>query len=278
MRLLNVRLHKIMGKIVTLVTAGLILMISIVMAQIVNARDTDFDCSRSFCGCSTDIEIKYEAAIVSADSVPQPNIKVICLGKGLLGVSNKLGKVDFVLNTTVSPGCGLVCGKLHFVKEDLSNYESWLIDLNSSNSNRVVLGSQHLEIGEKKDGKKHGIWQGWCPDGKQSYIGNYQDDLKHGEWFEWYCTGRKKSQGEYRYGKKEGVWKEWYESDSGQIKNQSEWHDDKWHGKMISWYPDGHIESESEFRDGKYYGVRKYYSRDGRIEYIDSSGHIIKTE
>jgi antitoxin component YwqK of YwqJK toxin-antitoxin module len=102
--------------------------------------------------------------------------------------------------------------------------------------------------------------------------------LKDGEWTEWHCTGgSKKSQGEYKYGKKEGVWKEW----EGKLKSQTEWHDDKLHGKIISWYPDGHIESESEFRDGKYYGVRKYYSRDGKteyIEYMDSGGNIIKTE
>lgn len=251
-------------------------MASIFIIQPVCADDADFDCARSLCGCSEDVEIEYETTILSAKLIPQPNIKISCPQKGILGVSDKSGKAVFTLKTTVSPGCGLVCRNLTFIKESLTSYESWGIDLNSSNGNKVFLGGRYLETGAKKDGERHGIWQGWCLNGKQSYFGNYQEDLKHGKWFEYYCAGGRKTQGEYRYGKKEGVWRWWY--GNGQIKDQVEWHNDKWHGKLISWYPDGQIESESEFRDGKYYGIRKYYSRDGKIEYMDSRGRIIKKE
>ena len=247
------------------------------------------DCARSQCGCSKEIEIKYKTTILSSDLIPQQNIKVSCPEQGLLGISDKNGKVAFIIKTTISPGCGLGCGGLTFERESSTSYEAWYININFpatsnfSNKEQTILG-QYYQKGERKQNENDGLWQEWCLYGLTGQLrvsGRYKQGLKDGEWTEWHCTGQKKSQGKYRYGKKEGVWKEWYDSDNGLIQNQTEWHDDKWHGKMISWYPNGQIESESEFRDGKYYGVRKYYSRDGKtvyIEYMDSDGNIINTE
>ena len=35
-------------------------------------------CARSLCGCRTEVEIDYKTTIVSADLIPQPDIKVSC--------------------------------------------------------------------------------------------------------------------------------------------------------------------------------------------------------
>jgi len=237
-------------------------------------------CARSFCGCRTDIEIDYKTTIVSPDLLPQPDIEVSNPQKVLLGVSDKYGRVAFTLKTTVSPGCVIDGGELTFAKETPTSIEIWKNNISTSND-QTVLG-QPYQLGERQGGVNDGRWQEWCTSrqwgssGKLRVSGNYRAGKKYGTWTEWYCSGKMRSQKEYRNGMKEGPWKEWYEN--GQINHNGVYYNDKLHGKVSSWYPDGKIESETEFRNGKYYGVRKYYSRNGTIEYMDSKGIIIKKE
>ncbi|MEW6602232.1 MAG: toxin-antitoxin system YwqK family antitoxin [Nitrospirota bacterium] len=260
--------------------SGICLVICIFTAQIAIAIDKEFDCARSYCGCKENVEIKYEATIVSPDFIPLPNIKVSCSRNGVLGISDESGKVAFIIKTVMSPGCGLGCS-LFYERESSTSYEAWEFGVDSE-AKQVVLGNQYVIKAERDSGENNGMWQEWCQgrqwgsNGHLRVSGNYKKGVKEGLWSEWNCNGSRKSQGEYKNGKKEGTWIEWYEN--GTMKNQSEWHDDMWHGKMISWYPNGQIETETEFRNGEYYGVKKYYSRDGKVEFMDSSGHIINTE
>jgi len=254
------------------------------MAQISSAYGKDageqFDCGRSFCGCWKDVEIQYRTIIVSQELIPQPNIKVSCPGKGILGISDESGKAAFTLKTAVSPGCGLLCGELLFEKESSTSYEAWEISIDSSDK-QVILGSQYLKEGGRKNGENDGMWREWCRSrqwgvsGQLRVSGNYNKGLKNGEWIEWHCAGgNKKSQGKYEYDKKEGIWQEWYEN--GQYRSKGEWRNDGMSGYWIFWHPNGQKSREGEWRDNKPYGTQTHYdSMTGEKYFTDSNGHKI---
>lgn len=261
------------------ITAKLFFTFLLLMAQTGYAVDKDFDCSRSFCGCSSEVEITYKTTIVSADLVPQPDIKVSCPQKGVLGVSDESGNVAFTFKTTQSPGCGLVCGVLTFSRETSAGYEAWNIRISPLKTERTILG-QYYQKGERRNNRNDGIWKEWCSStqwgfsGRLRVSGNYKEGLKDGEWTEWYCEGGIKSKGNYRHDKKEGTWTEWY--GNGRIHQQIDWHDDKMNGKWLSWYPDGQIEAEMEMRDNKRTGNSTYYTKEGKKYFTDPSGRIVQ--
>lgn len=262
-----------------IIIAGLLLLILPLIGRTAYAGDKDFDCSRSFCGCSSEVEITYKTTVVSADLVPQPNIKISCPQKGVLGVSDESGNAAFTLKTTQSPGCGLVCGVLTFSRETSAVYEAWNIDIRSSRTDQTVLG-RYYQKGERKNNRNDGIRKEWCSSSQWGFSGGlrvsgtYKKGLKDGEWTEWYCEGGIKSKGTYRAGKKEGTWTRWYEN--GQMQQRIDRHDDKMNGKWLSWYPDGQIEAEMEMRDNKRTGISTHYTREGKKYFTDSSGRIVQ--
>jgi antitoxin component YwqK of YwqJK toxin-antitoxin module len=247
-------------KSMKIVIAGLFFIIFACMAQTTNASENDLDCARSFCGCSTEIEIQYETTVVSAGFIPQPNIKVSCPENRLLATSDKFGKVTFTLKTTQSPGCGVACGELTFTRETPALYEAWKINIDNSSTgeNRTILG-QHYQKGERKNGENDGRWQEWClneqwgSNGKLRVSGSYKKGLKHGNWAEWSCSGKIQHQGKYEYGKKEGIWQSWYEN--GRKKSIGSYEKDIMHGEWTYWAPSGHKISQGEFKYGKREGL-----------------------
>ena len=73
----------------------------------------------------------------------------------------------------------------------------------------------------KPDGKKHGRWVEWHPNGKLKTEGTYVDGKMEGRWVSYFDTGVKQLEGDYRGGLKHGLWTQYYEE--GQ-KNREEVH------------------------------------------------------
>jgi hypothetical protein len=59
---------------------------------------------------------------------------------------------------------------------------------------RRGLSNRVLTIdGEYRDGKKHGRWQAWHPDGSPAEVGSFRHGLEHGQWTIWDTDGTKLS-------------------------------------------------------------------------------------
>lgn len=226
----------------------------------IDSRPREFDCARSFCGCSTPIQISYATTILTEASAPLAGVSLGCAAEESLGITDDAGKVSFLIKTARSPGCGVACKKLILTKETLSSYQSWVVNLDETNGKVAILKQPH-QAGELAHGVKSGRWQEWCPNGHLSVTGRYGHGIKQGKWQEWYCNGQPKTDVTYLNGKREGSYAEWYES--GQIRSQGLYHADKRNGAWSSWYENGQVESEGEWQDDKRSTSETYHTRDG---------------
>jgi len=226
----------------------------------IESRLREFDCARSFCGCSTPIQISYAATLLTEASAPLAGVSFGCAAEGSLGITDDTGKVSFLIKTTRSPGCGVACKKLILKKETSSSYESWAVNLEETNGQVTILKQPH-QAGELANGVKSGRWQEWCPNGQLSVTGRYENGTKQGKWQEWYCNGQPQTEVTYLNGKREGSFAAWYES--GQIRSQGLYHADKRNGAWSSWYENGHVDSEGEWQDDKRSTSETYHTREG---------------
>ena len=134
-------------------------------------------------------------------------------------------------------------------------------------SKRPVTGAIWREPGLKqtmmfagfKDGKRHGKWIEWHPNGRLAVMARYDDFLdgrRAGPRTEWYPTGQVKKKWVYEQG--EGKTREWDESG----KKKTAWSYDK--GRAKAHYPSGKLKAEGTKKDGKRHGVWTLYYDNGQ--------------
>jgi len=90
---------------------------------------------------------------------------------------------------------------LHYYRQDAIPF-SGVVKSTHTNGNRWM---------EKpyKDGKPHGKWQEWDPEGKQRTQLAFADGKRDGECSEWHPNGQLRWRAVYRDGQLEGNWDEW---------------------------------------------------------------------
>ena len=91
---------------------------------------------------------------------------------------------------------------LQFTKKPDENNQSETVGLTKE-------GKVSLE-GKFKDGKPHGTWITFFPDGRPRWKGNKKEGLSHGPYIMWYPNGKKKMEGSYKNGQKEGLSTIWH--------------------------------------------------------------------
>ena len=64
--------------------------------------------------------------------------------------------------------------------------------------------------GELKDGKPHGDWTTFFPDGRPRWKGVKKEGISHGPFTMWYPSGKRKVEGNYQEGRKHGISTMWH--------------------------------------------------------------------
>jgi len=74
---------------------------------------------------------------------------------------------------------------------------------------------------EYKEGKFHGKWKFYFPNGNLETIGKFQDGLRIGKWKYFYADGNLKQISMYKDGEKHGIWKVY--DQEGNLTVKQEW-------------------------------------------------------
>ena len=91
---------------------------------------------------------------------------------------------------------------LQFTKQNSDTNQSETIGLTKE-------GKVSFE-GKMKNGKQHGLWITFFPDGRPRWKGIKKEGLSHGPFTMWYPNGKKKMEGSYKDGKKHGLSTMWH--------------------------------------------------------------------
>ena len=81
----------------------------------------------------------------------------------------------------------------------------------------VIHKNTTIVKGNTKDGKMHGIWSLYYPNGHQKLKGRYVNGKPHGEWTLWGVSGAVQAKFQYNHGNKIGHWQGYYYNHSKAI-------------------------------------------------------------
>ena len=130
-------------------------------------------------------------------------------------------------------------------------------------------GSEEVfnEIGNHKDGEKHGKWISYCKHDQKIEEGNYKDGEKHGKWISYFEDGQIWHEGNYKDGKEHGEFIYFgYGNYNILHKVKSEgYKDGKLNGKIIHFHVNGEKNSIVNYKDGEKNGKNIFYDKDGNI-------------
>jgi antitoxin component YwqK of YwqJK toxin-antitoxin module len=101
----------------------------------------------------------------------------------------------------------------------------------------------------ERNGKRHGPFQTWYPNGRLRQEGNYRYGQAQGQWTYYYPNGQKRMQGNWRFGKAQGSWTYWHEN--GVRESTGRFLDGEREGSWTYWDTAGEIRFEGSWTDGK---------------------------
>ena len=104
--------------------------------------------------------------------------------------------------------------------------------------------------GELKDGKPHGAWTTFFPDGRPRWKGVKKEGVSHGPFTMWYPSGKRKIEGNYQEGKKHGI-------------------STMWHLNGAKW-------KEQSHQDGAPSGVWQTWDNNGVLQASDDHGSTVE--
>lgn len=119
------------------------------------------------------------------------------------------------------------------------------------------------------NGKRHGLYQKWFPDGTLSFEANYLDGLQHGKTRTWWKNGNLRSEAYYENGVANGIQKQWYKS-GAKFKEMSIING-KEEGLQKAWRENGKIYNNYEAKNGRIFGLKRanlcYQLEDENVQY-----------
>ena len=130
-------------------------------------------------------------------------------------------------------------------------------------------------VGSYRNGKEHGVFREYSPEGNLVAGTLYVDGVRAGEgitdalgnrighWKLWYAEGGLYAEGPYEAGVREGAWVFYYPD--GAVAQKGTYREGAYHGRWVWLYPNGSIHREEEYRNGKEDGVYKEYSPEGGV-------------
>ncbi len=173
-----------------------------------------------------------------------------------------------------------VDGKLIFVWFYNQGALSFLLDYDSlgnridsipleNSSGKVVLhfaGSQQKQVEYTiENGKRHGNYLSWYPDGTLRVKGTYFRGDFHGQWTWYFLSGKIQTQGSYYYGDKNGEWKRYYEN--GKPYSIEHFRLGENEGQEIYYFDNGKISTDKNYKENNPDGKATYYGPTGKIDH-----------
>lgn len=129
-----------------------------------------------------------------------------------------------------------------------------------------ISGSGNVQsIENYKDDKLEGPYRAYNNEGvgilEESY---YSEGKKHGGYTKWYPNGKKQESGTYRYDKREGksIW--YYES--GSLAAEYHYADSEIDGDVSTYYKNGKLSAFGPYKNGKQTGNWKEYYENGNLK------------
>lgn len=105
------------------------------------------------------------------------------------------------------------------------------------------------------NGKRHGFYKKWFPNGKLSFESNYVNGLQDGTTRTWWKNNNLRSEANYSNGIVNGIQKQWYQSGSKfkemTIVNGKE------EGLQKAWRENGKIYNNYEAKNGRFFGLKR---------------------
>jgi antitoxin component YwqK of YwqJK toxin-antitoxin module len=108
---------------------------------------------------------------------------------------------------------------------------------------------------EYKNGKRHGLYKKWFPDGTLSFEAIYDNGLQHGVSKSWWRNGNLRSVANYDNGIVNGTQKQWYKS--GSIFKEMTIVNGKEEGMQKAWRENGKIYNNYEAKNGRIFGLKR---------------------
>jgi antitoxin component YwqK of YwqJK toxin-antitoxin module len=110
-----------------------------------------------------------------------------------------------------------------------------------------------LEIMGFKEGKEHGEWKRFYPDGRLEWMRYYTHGKKTGNFITWWPNGVKQMDYHFEEGEYEGQCLEWNEF--GRLINERNYTKGYEEGQQKQFYDNGKVKSNYVMIDGKRYGL-----------------------
>ena len=123
------------------------------------------------------------------------------------------------------------------------------------------------EVGDYKDGEKHGKWISYCKHDQKIIEGNYKDGKKYGKWISYFEDGQIWYEGNYKNGKEHGEFI-YFGNGNYNILHKLElnnYKDGVLDGETIYYHINGEKNSVINYKDGKEDGKNIFYDKDGKI-------------
>lgn len=130
-------------------------------------------------------------------------------------------------------------------------------------------------VGSYRNGKEHGVFREYAPDGTLVTGTLYLDGVRAGEgvtdalgnrighWKLWYPEGGLQAEGGYEAGVREGEWIFYYPE--GTVAQRGSYREGAFHGTWVWYYPDGKVHREEQYRSGKEDGVFREWGPSGAV-------------
>jgi antitoxin component YwqK of YwqJK toxin-antitoxin module len=106
-----------------------------------------------------------------------------------------------------------------------------------------------------KNGKRHGKYRKWFPDGTLSFEATYNNGLQQGTAKSWWNNGNLRSESNYDNGIVNGIQKQWYKS--GNIFKEMTIVNGKEQGMQKAWRENGKIYNNYEAKNGRIFGLKR---------------------
>jgi len=110
---------------------------------------------------------------------------------------------------------------------------------------------------------RHGVSEGFYPDGKPQYRNMFVHGVPDGEFLQWHASGAPACQGRYAQGRRVGEWSLWDEQ--GVLRERSHWRNGILEGEAAAWDADGERAWSGTFAHGL---------RDGTFEAFHPNGQV----
>lgn len=118
------------------------------------------------------------------------------------------------------------------------------------------------------NGKRHGVYREFHPNGQKSLEAPYVDGQAAGRCVGWHPGSQKEMEYVCTSGHRHGTYMEWHEN--GQKRKEGEYKDGKEQGKWATWSRDGEIASEYTFTDGKQTGIHTVYGPNKSLHQVNT--------